>query len=718
MKKAEIVIVDECTVKIEGLDLATRRSCVNTVKYFLPHARYSPAYKLGRWDGTQSFCTLGGRTYLNLLDKILPVIIDCGYEIEIRDHRAKHEFELVEVDENFLSHIMWPEGHRFAGQPIVLRDYQIQAINECINNLQGISLAPTSAGKCQPYSSKIKTPNGWTTMGQIHMGDEVTIPTGKSARVIGVYEPGNKDVYEITFEDGRKARSCLDHIWRVFSHGFGRTKDMTLGDIIEYRKQHSAAIQIPLASMKDDESASELPIHPYVLGAMLGDGSFRHNWDFSSGDQFIIDKINSLIGFDTVLRHRKHYNYGFYFKTDELRIGARSKQFGNAVRYKNRITSVNDTCILPIKSEIKKLGLDQTHSYTKFIPDIYLNANYESRIQLIQGLMDTDGFVSKNGDELRFTTTSYGLAESIQYLIRSVGGVARMKQQKNRSYLYKGRKRPCKDSFTVSIRHETPEILVSLPRKLEPLELRKSRISNIEFKAFKRNPFLSIRSINKVSHEPVRCIMIDHPDQLYLTDDFVVTHNTIITATLSKAVERYGRSITIVPSKNLVQQTEEDYRNIGLDVGVLYGDRKEFDRTHTICTWQSLMVLDKKSKDALDDDQLAVFMDNLVAVICDECFDGNMRVLTPHGYVQIKDIKPGDQVINYSESQKIFKIDIVVKRHLNLTNSSTEKMFELEFDDGSIIKVTGNHKFMTNKGWIRADELTNDHEIININTFR
>jgi superfamily II DNA or RNA helicase len=93
---------------------------------------------------------------------------------------------------------------------------------------------------------------------------------------------------------------------------------------------------------------------------------------------------------------------------------------------------------------------------------------------------------------------------------------------------------------------------------------------------------------------------------------------TIITASLSKLAERYGRTIVIVPNKNLVQQTEEDYRNIGLDVGVLFGDRKEYTRTHTICTWQSLNVLDKKNKDALADDQLDVFLDNLVAVICDE----------------------------------------------------------------------------------------------------
>jgi superfamily II DNA or RNA helicase len=94
---------------------------------------------------------------------------------------------------------------------------------------------------------------------------------------------------------------------------------------------------------------------------------------------------------------------------------------------------------------------------------------------------------------------------------------------------------------------------------------------------------------------------------------------TLVTATLSKMVEPYGRTIVIVPNKNLVQQTEEDYRNLGLDVGVLFGDRKEYDCTHTICTWQSLNVLEKKHKDCLDHDQMEKFMKGLVAVIVDEC---------------------------------------------------------------------------------------------------
>ena len=190
---------------------------------------------------------------------------------------------------------------------------------------------------------------------------------------------------------------------------------------------------------------------------------------------------------------------------------------------------------------------------------------------------------------------------------------------------------------------------------------------------------------------------------------------TLTTATLSQLCEQYGRTITIVPNKSLVEQTEEDFINCGLDVGVYYGDRKDLYKTHTICTWQSLNILDKKSKNQEHDIlTLAEFLDDVRTVIVDECFDGDAKVLVADGsYVPIKDIKSGDKIINYSDETKEFKVDTVIKQHINLTNSNDEKMYELEFDNGSIIKVTGNHKFLTTDGWVRADELTEMHYIIN-----
>ena len=188
---------------------------------------------------------------------------------------------------------------------------------------------------------------------------------------------------------------------------------------------------------------------------------------------------------------------------------------------------------------------------------------------------------------------------------------------------------------------------------------------------------------------------------------------TVITAALSNAVAPYGRTIIIVPNKSLVTQTEKDYINMQQDVGVYFGDRKEWGRQHTICTWQSLNILLKNTKNSVGDVTIGEFLEDVACVIVDECFAEDSQVLTPWGCKPIKDIKSGDKVINYSETTKEFKVDTVVKQHKNLTNSVCETMFELEFDNGKKIQVTGNHKFLTDQGWVRADALTEDHEIIN-----
>ena len=159
---ATIVIEDEVNIHIKNLDLPVKKSLVNCVKFFLPEARYSYRYKMGHWDGTTSFCSLGGRSYLNILDKLLTVLQEHQYDFEIDDNRSHHDFKFDRIDENYLSGLSWPAGHRFAGQPILLRDYQVDAINTCLDNLQGVNVLPTSAGKTIITStlSKVIEPYG------------------------------------------------------------------------------------------------------------------------------------------------------------------------------------------------------------------------------------------------------------------------------------------------------------------------------------------------------------------------------------------------------------------------------------------------------------------------------------------------------------------------------------------------------------------------------
>jgi superfamily II DNA or RNA helicase len=148
MKPAILHVKDEVNVKIEGLDLDTRRKLSNMFKYEIPYARYLPAVKLGRWDGKKAFFQLGGSTYINLLPHILPVLEQQGYDVTLNDLREyETDFQLEPVHEDSFSDILWPEGHPVAGQPIKLRDYQVETINGFLSNQQSLQEIATGAGK-------------------------------------------------------------------------------------------------------------------------------------------------------------------------------------------------------------------------------------------------------------------------------------------------------------------------------------------------------------------------------------------------------------------------------------------------------------------------------------------------------------------------------------------------------------------------------------------
>ena len=148
MKQATIVIRDEVNIKIEGLDLDARRVLVNLFKYDVPYARYLPAVRLGRWDGKVSYFQLGGSTYTNLLPEIVPVLERMNYDIDIDDRRSYcTTFDFNTVEEHSWAHRTWPTGHPAEGQPIMLRDYQVEIVNNFLANPQCIQEVATGAGK-------------------------------------------------------------------------------------------------------------------------------------------------------------------------------------------------------------------------------------------------------------------------------------------------------------------------------------------------------------------------------------------------------------------------------------------------------------------------------------------------------------------------------------------------------------------------------------------
>jgi superfamily II DNA or RNA helicase len=146
--QARLIIKDEVNLKIEGLDLADRTALVKKFKYEVPGARYQPAVRLGRWDGKVAFFQLGGSTYINLLPDILVFLESRGYDIEVEDLRDyQTTFTFDQVTEDTFADVLWPKGHPNAGNPIVLRDYQIQILNNFLANPQSIQEVATGAGK-------------------------------------------------------------------------------------------------------------------------------------------------------------------------------------------------------------------------------------------------------------------------------------------------------------------------------------------------------------------------------------------------------------------------------------------------------------------------------------------------------------------------------------------------------------------------------------------
>ena len=157
MTKAWIEIQNETNCKISGLDVATRRILSKKFSYDIPGARFTPAVRLGRWDGKASFFSTAGQTYINLLAEIIPILEAEKYQIEINDQRTYPlgSYSFSKIKEDSYAHICWPDGHDAAGTPIVLRDYQLTVIDDCLANPQSMHQVPTGAGKCLDFNTMI-----------------------------------------------------------------------------------------------------------------------------------------------------------------------------------------------------------------------------------------------------------------------------------------------------------------------------------------------------------------------------------------------------------------------------------------------------------------------------------------------------------------------------------------------------------------------------------
>lgn len=373
------------------------------------------------------------------------------------------------------------------------------------------------SGKAQPLYSKILTVGGWKSLRDIKIGDEIIDPSGNISNIEGIYPQGQKEIFEIEFHDGAKTRCCEEHLWECYYIDDYNIRTATkhvvpLTEIINYRnKQQSRTsehfnVSIPLIQPIKGYDI-DLPIDPYLLGVLLGDGCLTNLTPLlSSADDFIVEKVNVLL--DKIKMELREVNN----IPDNIDYRLVKRDISHAAN--------------PITEILKTLGLYNTRSDTKFIPSIYKNGSLSQRISLLQGLMDSDG-TKGTSSGISYCSVSKRLAEDVQYLVRSIGGTSTI-TEKQSSYTYKGKKN-IKLSYILHCNHPTPKIFFDLPRKKDKcLDLFDNGRTILRRR---------IKNITKVGWEESMCIKVSNDDGLYITDDYIVTHNTTISKILVNELE-------------------------------------------------------------------------------------------------------------------------------------------------------------------------------------
>lgn len=368
-------------------------------------------------------------------------------------------------------------------------------------------------GKAQPLTAHVLTPQGFRPLGKLRAGSRIITAEGAVSRVKGVYPQGEKDIYRVTFTDGRSTLCCDDHLWRVWTRVSVwspakkkkiRSRDWRVVPLSYVRKRisegrvESGRLAVPLLEACPDLPPKTFFCDPYVIGALIGDGTISSSTQLTTSDPFIRKKVNDLIE-----------PLGLKLKPVVLR-GA------DTISY--RLTHAKRGIANALGAYLRSLGLN-VGAPKKFIPGIFFEGSRDQRLHLLRGLLDTDGTVDRLG-VVSFCSTSLQLARDVQRLAWSLGCIATIGNTRAPSFTHRGEKRPGRPAYIVFLQHPEPASLLSLPRKLARLQR-----SNARKRLGHR---LRIASVEPAGRAPCACISVDSPTGLYVTDDYIVTHNTTI----------------------------------------------------------------------------------------------------------------------------------------------------------------------------------------------
>lgn len=484
----------------------------------------------------------------------------------------------------------------------------------------GILTASRGFGKAQPLDSKLLTPSGFIEMREVRIGTNLLTPEGDIQEVISIHHQGEIETYEVVFSDGRIVECCENHLWKVKGlegdpqiYGIRKTSEI-MGFLETKSEVRHVSVRAPLVedvfTQKEDV---DLPIHPYLLGSLIGDGNLTHYVGFSSQDEFILRKVEKLAGDALTLKRRSKYDYVF--------IGT--------VKGKN-----------PLKKYLHELGLFRKKSYEKSIPEKYLNLSRKQTLELLQGLLDTDGTVS-NGGSVTFSSTSEILAKQVQSLIWKLGGICKLSSRVTSYPNNLGEKVKGRVSYRLTVRMKDKTKLFSLPRKLERLKKKDQYSENLS---------LSIKEIRLKRRTECQCITVSGPEGLYVTDDYVVTHNTFVSGVFIalKAMLYPGIKIGIIaPTFRQAQLTFDEFRQFVDDSPLLAA---EIDKYPTKQTDKCLCVF-KTAKGHRASQIIALPLGNDGKKIRGNrfnCLTGNTLVVTEDGIEEIA------SCVEKSNSSKVY----------------------------------------------------------------
>jgi phosphate starvation-inducible PhoH-like protein len=373
-----------------------------------------------------------------------------------------------------------------------------------------IEVAPLGymRGRAQPYDSQVLTPWGFRPIGSLEVGDLVIGSNGLPTPVLGVYPQGRKEVFRIQTQDGASTLCCGEHLWSVTTpedrrrgrpHRVIETREM----IGRLRRAHAHRFELSRVSHAVEFESRNVPMDPYALGLLLGDGCLTTSTtpSFATIDSELALALElALDGIE--LRRKGEVDY-------VLRHTAGHR---GGVIVSNPVTVV-----------LRGLGPAGTRSNTKFVPELYLYNSSEVRLAVLQGLLDTDGGPVTQRERtcrIQYGTSSERLRDDVVFLVRSLGGVA-YRRTRDAAGRPPGRAR----GRDVHHRSDVFVLDIRLPEGIEPFRLtRKREVYRVSGGG---RPMRFIHSIEPAGEEETLCIQVAAADSLYVTDDFLVTHNTL-----------------------------------------------------------------------------------------------------------------------------------------------------------------------------------------------